>query len=121
MIICISGDRNPILEYYSKIKKQLLLYSQDHVPCLCKVLVGDCSGVDTFVQIICIELKIPFTVFKADWKTYGKRAGYLRNKKMIDEKPDLVLAFHNDIQNSKGTKMMIKLAEKHKIKYELIK
>jgi len=41
---------------------------------------------------------------------------------MLDEgKPDLVLAFHTDIKNSKGTKNMIQQAEKRGIKVILIK
>lgn len=49
--------------------------------------------------------------YMADWKTYGKSAGFIRNKKMLEEgKPDLVLAFKSrDI--SKGTDMMIDLAK----------
>jgi len=32
--------------------------------------------------------------YLADWRKHGKRAGYLRNKRMIDEGfPDLVVAF----------------------------
>ena len=36
----------------------------------------------------------------------------VRNKKMLDMNPDLVIAFHDDIENSKGTKDCIKEAEK---------
>lgn len=47
--------------------------------------------------------------FPADWATHGKRAGYLRNKAMIDSRPDLVLAF---IRNeSRGASMTVKLAK----------
>lgn len=46
----------------------------------------------------------------------------IRNKQMLDEgKPDLVLAFHTDIENSKGTKNMIYQAKKRGIKVILIK
>lgn len=49
--------------------------------------------------------------FPAEWGTYGKRAGYLRNKKTLDKgKPDLVLAFFDE-SPCKGTHMMCKLAE----------
>ena len=46
--------------------------------------------------------------FPADWNKYGKAAGVLRNQQMLDEgHPDLVVYFHKDIENSKGTKDMI--------------
>lgn len=43
----------------------------------------------------------------------GKRAGVLRNQQMLDEgRPDLVIAFHNDIGQSRGTRDMIRRAVK---------
>lgn len=49
----------------------------------------------------------------AEWKKYGKRAGIMRNQKMFDEHhPDLVLAFHKNIAESKGTKHMMEYAKK---------
>lgn len=46
--------------------------------------------------------------FPADWNKYGKRAGYIRNKQMLEEgKPDIVLAF----PGGKGTAMMVRLAK----------
>ena len=60
--------------------------------------------------------------FPADWKKYGRAAGPIRNKQMLNEgKPDLVLAFHTNIENSKGTKSMIQIAKKSEIKIILIK
>lgn len=36
----------------------------------------------------------PYPVTEADWKREGKKAGVLRNQKMLEEaKPDLVVAF----------------------------
>jgi hypothetical protein len=50
---------------------------------------------------------------KANWEKYGKAAGPIRNQEMLEfGKPNLVLAFHNDIANSKGTKHMVSIAEK---------
>lgn len=49
--------------------------------------------------------------FPADWRRYGRAAGVLRNQRMLDEgKPDLVLAFHDDIDHSRGTKDMVRRA-----------
>jgi len=47
------------------------------------------------------------TTFDADWKL-GKKAGPLRNQRMIDEgRPDLVVAF----PGGKGTADMVRRAE----------
>lgn len=46
----------------------------------------------------------------ADWATYGKAAGPVRNQMMLDQNPDIsyILAFHDDLwKRSKGTKDMV--------------
>lgn len=42
--------------------------------------------------------------YPADWATYGKRAGPIRNRQMLDQQPDLVVAFHDRLEFSRGTK-----------------
>ena len=50
--------------------------------------------------------------FPADWTTFGNAAGPIRNQQMLDEgKPDLVIAFNDDISNSKGTRDMVRRAK----------
>ena len=45
----------------------------------------------------------------AEWALHGKKAGYLRNEKMLRMgKPDLVVAFPGGV----GTAMMVDLAKK---------
>lgn len=51
----------------------------------------------------CIEIKHP-----ADWDQFGKRAGPIRNKKMIEAGADLVLAF--PLPEGSGTQHTIELA-----------
>ena len=84
---------------------------------------GCCQGADEISEKvlwyakricgICVDSTCYFNVvrFPADWDKYGKAAGLIRNQQMIDEgKPDIVLAFHNNIAKSKGTMDMIKRA-----------
>lgn len=50
--------------------------------------------------------------YPADWERYGKRAGYIRNQRMLDEgTPDIVMAFRSEGE-SRGTDMMVGLARK---------
>lgn len=49
--------------------------------------------------------------YPANWDKFHKAAGPIRNKQMLDEgKPDIVLAFHDDLENSRGTGNMVKIA-----------
>jgi hypothetical protein len=58
--------------------------------------------------------------YPADWNRYGKSAGPIRNKQMLDEgRPQLVLAFHENIAESRGTLNMIKQANKAGIEVRL--
>lgn len=54
----------------------------------------------------------------ADWSAYGKRAGFIRNKEMALLGADLCIAFWDG--HSKGTSMMVDLADDHGIPLELI-
>jgi len=51
--------------------------------------------------------------FPAKWDTLGHAAGPERNGRMLKQgKPTLVVAFHDDLEHSKGTKHMVDLARK---------
>ena len=77
------------------------------------IIEGAAPGADT---IACEESRrLGFTIehFPANWKRYGRAAGPIRNSQMLKEgKPDVVLAFHENIEASKGTKDMLKQAQK---------
>ncbi len=48
----------------------------------------------------------------ANWDQYHRAAGPLRNREMLKEAPDIVLAFHDDLSQSKGTRDMVNQALK---------
>jgi len=75
------------------------------------IIQGGASGADELAITIAEKLGIFCETYEADWKRFGKRAGYLRNKRMLDQgKPDMVVAFY-DGWKTKGTAMMIRLAK----------
>lgn len=59
------------------------------------------------------DLEVVLEEYPADWNTYGKAAGPIRNKQMLDEgKPTLVVAFTDNLEESKGTNNMVTQAKK---------
>lgn len=78
-----------------------------------EIVSGHAVGADSFGEAYANENGIKLTVFKPDWKQYGRAAGPIRNKSMLDyatEETPVVVAFWDG--KSKGTKNMINLAEK---------
>jgi hypothetical protein len=62
------------------------------------------------------EYAWPHKQFRADWTEHGKRAGYVRNMRMLDEQPSVVVAFvDKPWEESKGTAHTIREAIKRSI------
>lgn len=74
-----------------------------------EIISGGATGVDTVAIEWAIVNWIPFAEFKPDWKRYGRKAGPLRNQKMLDEGVDLVIAF----PGGKGTADMVRKAKRY--------
>jgi hypothetical protein len=71
---------------------------------------GDCpTGADAIADRIWRELGLPVLARPALWKVWGKKAGPLRNKHMVDLGADLCLAFI--APGSRGAAGCAKLAE----------
>lgn len=71
-----------------------------------EVVCGDAPGVDTLGRIWAESEDILVVKFPADWHTYGKKAGILRNQEM-GHYADALVAFPSK-SKSKGTYHMIK-------------
>lgn len=77
------------------------------------VIEGGARGADAMACAWAAEHGIVVRVFPADWRRHGKAAGPIRNGVMLAVgQPDLVLAFHNDIACSKGTRDMVLRAQR---------
>lgn len=98
-----------------------VIYDGDHTDYSKQVIIhGKAKGADTLAGQWADINNVPVLKYPADWNTYGKAAGTIRNQQMIDEgKPDLVVAFPTP--KSKGTWDMIRRAEKHGIKTIVVK
>lgn len=101
-------DMKLIREHLSKYEKPIT------------VIHGAARGADSLAGYVATALGFDVMVFPADWDEYGKAAGMIRNKQMLSAAPDLVLAFHDDIEHSKGTKNMVALAQASNVPTEII-
>lgn len=77
------------------------------------VIDGAARGADSLANRAAIQLRYGTLRFPANWEKHGKTAGPIRNQEMLDKgKPDLVLAFSNHFETSRGTADMIRRATK---------
>jgi hypothetical protein len=111
--VVVSGSRDwqilsPILDRLAKLPK------------LSTVITGGAEGVDKMAAVAAKTLGHDLIEIHANWKGRGKPAGPFRNARMLDMKPDLLLAFHEDFEKSKGTKDCIRQAKDRGIPVELI-
>lgn len=87
------------------------------IPAIEVVIEGEAPGADTLAREWAEEREIIVMPFPADWKHYGRAAGPIRNRQMLEEgKPDIVLAFpSNHLHDTKGTKDMVNQARTFKV------
>ena len=72
------------------------------------IISGKCRGVDCMAERYAAEKSLGLELFPAEWKKYGRSAGPIRNKVMV-QRADIVIAFWDG--KSKGTKSLINNAK----------
>jgi hypothetical protein len=95
--------------YYAKIGPDMLLIN------------GGAPGADTLAREWAVDRKVDHLTLYAKWSIFGRSAGPIRNRRMAKKRPRLVLAFHPDIDKSKGTRDMIEVAKQRRIKHKVFK
>ncbi len=80
------------------------------------VVSGGAIGTDTLAEKFAEEFNIPKLIYLPDWKHHGKKAGFLRNKDIVDSSDCLAIFWD---MKSKGTEHSMKLAIKQKKPYVL--
>jgi len=111
--VIIAGGRD--FSDYALLKAtmdKLLANITDEITVVC----GQAMGADTLGEQYAKENGYAVAYYPADWKQYGKRAGYLRNEQMA-QNADALAAFWNG--ESRGTKHMIELASKYGLKVRI--
>jgi hypothetical protein len=115
--VLICGDRN--WKNREAIKREIL-----KLPKTCIIIEGGARGADLIAYDIGTSEGFHIIDMPADWETYGRSAGPIRNGVMLKEllkfKPDVkVLAFHENIEESKGTKNMVTISRKNGVNVEI--
>ena len=107
IIVCGGVHFNDYEDFINKMDP--LVASYENVT----LISGHAKGADTLAEKYASEKGIPIKVFPAEWTKYGKAAGPIRNRAMLDyakEQNPVVVAFWNG--ESRGTGNMIKQAKK---------
>lgn len=112
MKIIVAGPRdynntNHIFNTIIKFIKQLNLDKRNIT-----IISGGAKGVDSIAIDFAKYYSLPYQIFPADWNTYGKSAGPIRNTEMA-KNAQVLIAFYN---GSKGTTNMINTAKKNGLK-----
>lgn len=109
MVVLVCGDRN-------WTNKEMIRSILASLPNLDLVIHGAARGADSLAAEVAVELGIEHDPHPAKWTLFGRSAGPIRNRRMLNLKPDLVIAFHDDLWGrSKGTKDCVEEAMKRGI------
>jgi hypothetical protein len=112
-VVVVTGDRNwtnreSVFREFSKLPPNTV------------IVHGGCRGLDTIAGEVAIGFGFSVDVHEAKWDLYGKAAGPIRNQEMLDLKPKKVLAFHPNLESSRGTKDCVREAMRRDIPVEII-
>jgi hypothetical protein len=112
--VCVTGDRdwqhsNPV---HTSVVQEALDDVATYVamPHEVTLIHGAARGVDSIAAKVAEQLGFRVVPFPAEWDKYGRAAGPIRNERMVTWPPDLVLAFHDNLAASKGTRDMVQQA-----------
>lgn len=104
MRVLVCGDRN--WRDWEPIRRAL-----SALPSGTTIVHGDCRGADKMAGLVAKQLGFRVRAYPANWEAYGRRAGPVRNAHMLVEwEPELVLAFHPNLAESRGTIDMVRQA-----------
>ena len=113
MKVIIAGSRT--FNDYPKLKKKLdsILKNQKDIT----IISGTASGADRLGERYANENHYNLEQYPAMWDIFGKKAGYMRNEEMA-KVADACIVFWDG--KSRGTKHMIDIAKKYKLKLRII-
>jgi len=109
MLVVVSGSR----EWRNEERIQKIFTT---LPADTTIIHGGCRGLDLLAAKIAKQMGFKTIEVPAEWNIHGKAAGPIRNEKMLRMNPDLVIYFHDNLEESKGTKNLVNTARKMKLR-----
>ena len=115
--VIIAGGRD--FKDYKLLKEKCDFYLSKAIADKDNIIIvsGTANGADKLGEQYAHERGFTVEHHPANWKTYGKRAGFLRNEEMA-EVSDAVIAFWDN--KSKGTASMIDIAKKRNLHLRVV-
>jgi hypothetical protein len=114
--VIIAGSRD--FNDYELLKSKMLYYLKGFDLSEVEIVSGTARGADQLGERFAREFGCKLKQFPADWETYGKKAGYLRNVDMA-KYSDACVCFWDG--RSRGTKHMIDIAKKEGLKLRVVR
>lgn len=121
LIILVTGDRNWYEWETVENTLKAVLKVTDLAAADVTLTHGDARGLDTLAGEVAEELGMTVEIYPAEWNRYGKGAGPIRNRQMLDTDPDIVIGFHDSIKTSSGTRDCLREARERKLPTTLIR
>lgn len=108
MRVLVCGGRN--FRSPAQVSRELdRLHAEQPITAL---MQGGATGVDRFAKEWAASRRIQRFMCTANWQAHGNAAGPIRNQRMLDWKPDLVVAF----PGGRGTADMVARAKASGVK-----
>lgn len=121
--VIIAGSRD--FNDYALLKKSAIeiITKKTMFPDLTRIISGGARGADILGERFANEIGLEISRFIPDWDSLGKRAGYVRNETMVkfaveNGNDGMLIAFWDG--ESRGTKHMIDLANKHGLEVHVV-
>lgn len=111
--VIVAGGRD--FNNYDLLKQKLDIYLANLNNIV--IISGKAEGADRLGEEYAKENNYKLVMYQADWNTYGKAAGPIRNR-MMAEYSDYLVAFWDG--KSKGTKNMIEVAKELGLKVRTV-
>lgn len=101
MKVLVCGGR----DYTNKVQFNRIMKLVEDKIVVDMIIQGGAKGADLLALEWAGKKMISCLNVPADWKKFGKSAGYKRNAKMLTYEPDMIIAFPGGV----GTAMMMKI------------
>jgi hypothetical protein len=117
--VLVCGDRNWVNPI--PIERELRKLIRRHGANNLIIIEGKAPGADQLAGFWARSLNIHVVEVQALWDTRYRSAGPQRNDVMLALGPDEVVAFHQHLPKSKGTKDMVKKSRNAGVKTRVVK